>query len=127
GAHEAGEDDDPAQGRAAPPAARRLVEARESFVTELGGQDLALRGREGEERGPGSLDVTGGERAVERGEARAISIARHGRRLLPVRDGCQSWIRFMANGRGCSPVRNRRFHPARAAAAAIIESRASRF
>ena len=87
GAHEAGEHDDAAQDRAAPSSPRRLVEARQAFVTELCGQDLALLRSEGEERGPPGLDVARGEGAIERGEARTISIARHRRRLLPARDG----------------------------------------
>ncbi|HVD77544.1 MAG TPA: hypothetical protein VNH43_08030 [Vicinamibacteria bacterium] len=92
GAHDAGKHDHPAEGRAASPAARRLVEARQAFVAELGGQDLALRGSESEERGPRSLDVARGQRSVERGEARTISIARHAGGYCPparaVNRGC---------------------------------------
>ena len=90
--HEAGEHDDAALGRAAACAPRRLVESRQPLVAELRGEDLAVRRREREGRGPDRLDVAPGQRPVERGQARTVPVARHGRRLLPAREWCQ-WRR----------------------------------
>ena len=91
-AHETGEHDHAALRRTAARAPRRLIEARHALVAELRGQDFALFRAEGEERRAQRLELARGERAVEGGEARAVSIAGHGGRLSSACKSCQSAI-----------------------------------